>query len=100
MKRLAIFSLALAITALAGLPATAMPIGKLSVMNDNIELVRHRRVCDEFGRCYRRDHSRRTVRRYVDPYYYGPSYYHGYSRGYGYRRGPSVGFGFGVGPRW
>ena len=100
MKRLVIFLLAVAITTLAFLPASAMPVSKLSVMNDNIELVRHRRVCDQFGRCYRKDHSRRIVRRYVDPYYDGPSYYYGYPRGYGYRSGPSVGFGFGVGPRW
>ena len=99
MRRFIILSLAVGITALAGLPASAMPIDKLSVKNDNIELVRHRRVCNQFGQCYRRDHSRRYVRRYVDPYYYGPSYY-GYSRGYGYRAGPSVGFGFGFGPRW
>jgi hypothetical protein len=91
---------ALAFTTLSSF---AMPISRpaapVDVTPQDVRL-----VCDRYGRCYQTRSRYRAVQPYAPRYYgAGPGYYgHGPGYGYapGYRSGPSIGFSFGVGPRW
>jgi len=95
-----------AIAGLASASASAMPLAPVTVAQDDGLTQNVRLVCDDFGRCYRTGPRHRYVQRhYVAPDYYdygptvsvGPAYTYAPSYAWG---GPSVGFSFGVGPRW
>ena len=95
-----------AILGLASTAASAMPLGIVTAAQDDGLKQNVRLVCDNWGRCYRTGPRYRYVRRHYiapDHYYPGPTVGFGhpaYSYGPNYAWGaPSIGFGFGFGPR-
>ena len=81
--------------------ASAMPISNLNDQVPSASIDQVRLVCDRYGRCFQSRPRYRVAQPY-GPRYYAPAYRphtYGYGPGY-YGGGPSVGFSFGVGPRW
>ena len=92
------------IAGLASVSAGALPLAPITAAQDDGLVQNVRLVCNDFGRCYRTGPRHRIVRRhFVDPDYYAPTYGYGPTFAYGPTYawgGPSIGFGFGFGPRW
>jgi len=96
-----------AASALLATSASAAPMIDKTLVSPMPVTENVRRVCDEYGRCYRTRGPRYVQRRYYDDTYaydrrgyVEPSYgYRSPGYGYGYGGGPSIGFSFGGG-RW